>query len=506
MVNSTPVISVSTDNNNDDTLALKTTICPEPQLVSPPRSIVSSESDLEFCGSIPQPLGSSAEIVNRICKDHIKYSNLIANTRTLCIDGTSCTRKSSVLYKTFADVYKTQQLYRIPNPNSFFPSMLGYICTGLRSTFEGYSHFNDRSPLNVLEWHVLWRVINDFTHYFDNERPCEEKHGSRLQLYRDIFQTLRCCDFYKMFRVQINTIVFIDSDLNRCDALRQKRNEGSDRKRSFWKFYTPLQNLMYRTLYPDTYIDLAWFDIIPVNRVEHRQFNQITENELVKHLAGYCNEISDRLYASYEFDDVVVSKCRLPTVQHDYYHSNLTAHLYRTMGRLECRKIYKTYHPDVTTLEDPSTTTTTTTKTKPAQTTTTSIVKKLMKRKLEDHTINMLVDQQTNSDSVKNDMSDDVKIMILQSPTVKRRKLVTSAKHPTNDEILAAQSLLTLSAVIPTTGVTVLSATGETLIQHQKIDSNLFADDNDDAAAAVADNSLNTSLPSNIYKYFTTTD
>lgn len=274
----------------------------------------------------------SSEDIAAICRKHINLSLLSANNHTLCVDGTSCTKKTTILNKTadrYGNVSKIQHNYKVRNPDSFFPSMLGYMCDGVLAMLRGRPHFNDRAPTNVLEWHFLWSIMDNFVQMYGNVRPKMSLHAASLKLYRQVFEQLKLTDYYKLFRNKTNGIAIIDSNLDRCDGLHLQRNESTDAERGTWRFYTPLQNLMYETLYEGLYIDLAWFDEYSVD-----------DFVIINGIAIFCEETLDFLCNNRNVDHVPLEDCRLPTPSHDYYLSNITTHVYRSIGRWGCKRIH----------------------------------------------------------------------------------------------------------------------------------------------------------------------
>ena len=101
----------------------------------------------------------NAHDIVEICKCRVNTREFIAPTHTLCVDGTSATRKSSVLTMTGYPVTKVQRFVNSLNPNTFFPSMIGYVASGVNLQNCGTPRFNDRSYLNVLAWYVLCLVF-----------------------------------------------------------------------------------------------------------------------------------------------------------------------------------------------------------------------------------------------------------------------------------------------------------------------------------------------------------
>lgn len=260
----------------------------------------------------------------------------------LCVDGTSATRKSTVLARTGLPVRKVQRFAPVRNADTYYPSMIGYIAAGINGqNTGGAAHLNDRSYLNTLEWCVLWRLMDDYvtrkgnTDPLDNEAPDASERAALLDGYRQAFRDLVVSYHYRSLRRRFRALAFLDSNVARCDELRTRRGEGSDRERSAWRFYTPLQNLMYETLYPAAHIDLAWFD-------------ELEENDdggdlLVASLAHWLRRLTERLACLDDRAAIVVPHrpFHLPIADttRDYSLRNMETHVYRTFGRLAARKL-----------------------------------------------------------------------------------------------------------------------------------------------------------------------
>lgn len=228
---------------------------------------------------------------------------------------------------------QVQRFVNSVNTDSFFPSTIGYIASGIVTQNHGEPHFNDRSFLNVLEWNLLWKVMDDYNNRLGNAAPDENdpEINSLLEHYRTLFENLRESYYYRFFRKAINAIAFIDSNVGRCDLLRLSRNEGSDRERSYWRFYTPLQNLMYTTLYPDAHIDMAWFD--DLDTFADPDTTQEGISAWLVSLLQYLVERNQGRLA------VPCVNYKLPRLKHDLNLSNITTHEYRSLGRFECRNL-----------------------------------------------------------------------------------------------------------------------------------------------------------------------
>lgn len=63
---------------------------------------------------------------------------------------------------------------------------------------------NIRSPLNVLEWHVLWKFMNKYLKKFGNVTPCPEHSSSMQRLTRDGIGFLFDQHTEKLSKIQTN--------------------------------------------------------------------------------------------------------------------------------------------------------------------------------------------------------------------------------------------------------------------------------------------------------------
>lgn len=228
------------------------------------------------------------------------------------------------------------------NANTFGASMVGYVCAGLTNqSLDPRPKFNDRSPLNVLEWHLLWKLMDTYVQRFGNRKPDTSVPGVTdfLQEFVGTFETLRSWYVYAYFRSRINGVAFIDTNVERCDRLRTFRNEGSDEERSLWLFYTPLQNLMYQVLYPDAVIDMIWFDSCAVD-------------EVVAGIADFMNDLLAMVSARPIVDRRVIPFNLAPPVVtvhgRDFNEHNIGAHVYRSIGRTGVKSILR---PDSATFD-----------------------------------------------------------------------------------------------------------------------------------------------------------
>lgn len=313
---------------------------------------------------------SNIQEVKDICEALIKDDVLYLSPATVIhLDGTSCTRKTSTLKVTEYPVTKIQHETPLTNTDTYGPSMFGYIVSGMiQQRNDSSARFNDRSPLNVLEWCMLWRLMSLFKKTFGNVLPIFDKTiaSAAMIRYLDtfdcIFFNLKEAYYYKHFRDQINALALIDTNVDRCDKLHCKRNEGNDAERSEWKYYTSLQNRMYQILYEDACIDLNLFNnasiedttigiatflkekmsrLIEINlndRINHckRQLDEFRRHGIIKGDKFPLNPISVHVR------DVDTSKNNASSTTmrpRDITLINATAHVYRLMGRIKCKTI-----------------------------------------------------------------------------------------------------------------------------------------------------------------------
>lgn len=270
----------------------------------------------------------------RVSVDAIRGSASL--TASLCVDGTSATRKSTILERTGCLVHKIQRQTRAVDMDTYFPSAIGYATFGLSTQNCDEPHLYDRSHLNPFEWRLLWAVMDDYVRRRGNSRPRED--SALWSRYRSLFEDLRTSYHYSHLRSRVNAVAFVDSNVARCDDARRRRGRGSDRERSDWLFYTPLQNLMYRTLYPDAHVDVAWFD--------HADPDCVTQG-----IALWLSTTLERLKFAVPSDQRVVRvPFSLPVAFNHLTLANVTAHMYRSMRRVACKReqeIADSRHPDV---------------------------------------------------------------------------------------------------------------------------------------------------------------
>lgn len=280
-----------------------------------------------------------------ICRERINVDDLLrtATTNTICLDGTSCTKKTSILNASGRVVTKVQQYNQCHNPDTFFPSMIGYISAGLiEMSNNPQPHYNDRSPLNVLDWYILWHAMDKFVVRFGNVRIDVAKkptHAEFVDELIDIFNKYRTIYYRCALNSNITCIAMVDSNIDRADMLRYERCQGSDAQRSTWKFYTQLQNIMYTTLYPDRHIDLAWFDGCP----------GVDTNTVVQGVVSFLNDTLDKMGERPANKlSTFYPQCKLPTIRTDYTLNNNHVHTQRAVGRWSCKILASTALTDTT--------------------------------------------------------------------------------------------------------------------------------------------------------------
>lgn len=117
---------------------------------------------------------------------------------------------------------KVQRYRKFVNTNTYVPSMLGYVACGMSDVESARKlQFMDRSPLNVLEWHVLWQFMDKYVKFYGNARPRpNDEHRTFFAEFDDMFDALCRSYYYKTFRWWLTVIALVDSNTNRCDQRR----------------------------------------------------------------------------------------------------------------------------------------------------------------------------------------------------------------------------------------------------------------------------------------------
>lgn len=254
------------------------------------------------------------------------------------LDGTSATGKTSIVESCGLPYSKVQHRITVINSNTYFPSMLGYVSEGLQSQLYPPWRINDRSPLNCVEWRLLWSLAS---HLVDKHGPtagfCAET-GQVLEeedaRYIDkAFDSLMASYFYRDLRARVHGLAIIDSNVTRCNQRRARRNESSsDVLRSQWAWYTPLQNIMYKKLYPNAHIDLMWFDHGLQDNNSGYVFKAISK--------FICYVVGDLRQQKQQIESLPLPLClKLPNNYSDYFLKNMSVHIDRNYARRECKKI-----------------------------------------------------------------------------------------------------------------------------------------------------------------------
>lgn len=265
--------------------------------------------------------------VIQTCESRVSLSAVCGSLSvcdSLCVDGTSATRKSTILSESGCIVHKIQRQTNAVDMDTYFPSAIGYSCFGICTQNCDAPHLYDRSHLNPFEWRLLWAVMDDYVRRNGNSRPDED--STLWRSYRRLFEDLRESYHYSYLRKRINALAIIDSNVARCDDARRRRDCGSDRERSDWLFYTPLQNLMYSTLYPNAMIDLAWFDCTEAESVT---------SGLALWISSALRRISQNVAPQ---SRVSYTPLRLPVAFRNLTLANVTSHMYRSLRRVACKR------------------------------------------------------------------------------------------------------------------------------------------------------------------------
>lgn len=246
-----------------------------------------------------------------------------ARTNVLCLDGTSCCYKSSILQKSnITPVLKVQKSTSFVNSNSYAPTMMGYIYSGTKEILEKSTKcLMDRSPLNVLEWYVLWKLMNIYFIRHGNTNPADVQCSTFLTEFDMVFNYLKTSYYYKRIHSFLDVIAIINSDTEKCDAKRRFRNQGSDYERSNWLYYTYLQNRMYKLLYP--FIDLAWFDDNKSDIVQMIANSIKTNMKMTKVKHPMC-------FKTYKLPSTVVDLNGIDPVLQNFH-----SYVYREHGRID---------------------------------------------------------------------------------------------------------------------------------------------------------------------------
>lgn len=243
--------------------------------------------------------------------------------RSLCIDGTAACLKTTILLNLQSKHFNIQKINKVSlstDINSLGPAALGYITRGIRLLNTPKVTFFDRSPLNCVEWHVLWSLFDVYQKTFGNVKPSDVKHTAEWKLFvKDFnlrFDMLKDAVWYKDFSSKINRIAIIDSNVENVRRRMANRNRPSDIIRSNWLFYPDLQNMMYRNLY------LQVFDVSDYEDVD------TFSTSIIHHLIMYSKEMEIMPYTC------TPTTFHLPTAPLDLQRLNMHSHIFRSLGKI----------------------------------------------------------------------------------------------------------------------------------------------------------------------------
>lgn len=250
------------------------------------------------------------------------------------LDGVSATGKTSIIESCGLPHSKVQRRINVINSDTYFPSMLGYVSEGMQAQLYPPWRINDRSPLNCIEWRLLWSLAS---HLVDKHGPgggfCAESgkiiEEEDAKYIDEAFDSLMNSYFYRDLRARLHGLAIIDSNVTRCNQRRSMRNESlNDVLRSKWPWYTPLQNIMYKKLYPNAYIDLMWFD-------------HADDGNVFKAISKFIVYIVDNLKQQHEKIESLPLPLPivLPSNYNDYFLKNMSVHVDRNYARIKCKRI-----------------------------------------------------------------------------------------------------------------------------------------------------------------------
>lgn len=283
-----------------------------------------------------------AQQVFEICKEKINLSKLTANNSSLCIDGTSSCFKTTILdkleKKTNRNIYKVQNDsdYESTNINTHALAMMGYIDKGISDINKNKNpQFCDRSPINPLDWKLIWHILclmnKNFGLKFNLDENLIDFEKLRLK-FVDLIKEFKNDKIYFDKRNNLNILVLIDSDYKEVDERRFKRNHGSDQYRSNWGYYTLIQNIVYSNLYEDLFIDLNWFKM-------YSKCDIIDGLVLFfEHALNFLNGRENKDFIE-KYNSIELQKSKLDL---DYTTENLKSYMTKLNLKRKCCKIINT--------------------------------------------------------------------------------------------------------------------------------------------------------------------
>lgn len=273
---------------------------------------------------------SNSEKVYQKCVELIPSSILKSPHKSLCIDGTACCFKSTILDNLKRLKYfttKTQYRENIINPNTFPTSVIGYAAVG--SLYHQISEkiiLNDRYVLNNWDWNIIWQ-------YLDKHRKTQYLRSSEnyiilRQKFEELIDSYLKVDSLSDFFSSFNCIALIDSRIELVENRMRKRNEGSDFERSNWECYVDFQNLFYSKCYPT--IDLALFDEFTISE---------TIEGLVKFFEKIIIEIDSRDVDYSKINQLKSKILKYPILERDFCLQNMEVHVNRINKKADIREI-----------------------------------------------------------------------------------------------------------------------------------------------------------------------
>jgi len=199
--------------------------------------------------------------------------------------------------------------------------MIGYIFSGIQEVLSmAVPCLMDRSPLNVLEWYILWKLLDKYQNLYGNTDPEKTDCSAFLLEFDRVISCLKNSYFYMEMRRWLDVIAIVNSDTVKCDNKRRLRNEGSDQERSEWLYYTYFLNRMYKILY--NYIDLVWFENIDYDVVD------VISASIREHLKDKL-PIKPVHFMKFKYPNTVVSTDGIDLVLQNFH-----THIHRDLGRI----------------------------------------------------------------------------------------------------------------------------------------------------------------------------
>lgn len=277
---------------------------------------------------------NAIEIFNKLQKLPLQFSS---NTKSFCVDGTCCCFKSTILESLPS--MKVNNFTNAKNHNSNNADMLGYLFRGLSFAQCKNATIFDRSPVNVMDWHVLWPLLESYYKTFGNVRPSSSLNGYDLWLseFKNVFTNLKNSWSYKFIRDNLNCIAIVDSDYIGVEHRLFARGNQSDMDRAMWTFYIPLQTEMYKILY-DTVIDLNNFAGSP-------------KEEIIIAIQTYFRLILNNLETLESPNVLGINKYQGVPLKIDLTELNYNAHVQRTHSK-SIAKLLKENIPYIQTMNE----------------------------------------------------------------------------------------------------------------------------------------------------------